>query len=73
MLLGPYPTIFSPHVPPTALRIRFTSVADSVRLSETVTVYVDEAMGVEESGVEVGPALDLVLVEELQNVRPQDP
>jgi uncharacterized protein YdeI (YjbR/CyaY-like superfamily) len=50
----------------SARRMRFTSVDDVTRVSATVAAYVDEAIAVEESGLEVGPAPELVLVEELQ-------
>ncbi len=35
----------------SALRIRFTSVDDVARLSDTVAAYIDEAVAVEESGL----------------------
>ena len=57
----------------SARRIRFTSVEDVARLSETVKTYIDEAIDVEESGLEVGSAPELILVEELQNRLDQDP
>ncbi len=51
----------------SARRICFTSVDDVTRLSGTVTAYVDEAIAVEEAGLDVGPAPQLVLAEELRN------
>lgn len=57
----------------SALRIRFTSVEDVTRLTDTVKAYIDEAIDVEEAGLEVGPAPGLVFVEELRNRLDQDP
>ena len=57
----------------SARRIRFTSVEDVARLSDTVKAYIDEAIDVEESGLEVGSAPELILVEEIQNRLDQDP
>ncbi len=57
----------------SARRMQFTSVADVGRLSDTVKAYVDEAIAVEEAGLEVGPAPELVLVEELQSHLEGDP
>ncbi len=50
----------------SARRIRFTSVADVDRLADAVQACVAEAVDVEESGAEVEPAPEPVLVEELQ-------
>jgi uncharacterized protein YdeI (YjbR/CyaY-like superfamily) len=50
----------------SAMRICLRSVPDVVRLTDTVTAYVAQAIAVEEAGLEVGPAPELVLVEELQ-------
>ncbi len=50
----------------SARRIRFTSVDDVGRLAETVRAYIDEAIDVEEAGLEVGPAPEPVLVAELR-------
>ena len=50
----------------SALRMCFRSVADVKRLTKTVTAYIAEAIDVEESGVEVGPAPEVVFVTELQ-------
>lgn len=57
----------------SARRIRFTSVEDVARLAETVKAYVAEAIDVEDAGLEVGPAPEPVLVEELQQRLDQDP
>ncbi len=57
----------------SARRIRFTSVDDVARLTEAVRTYVAEAIDLERAGVEVGPAPELVPVEELQNRLDQDP
>lgn len=51
----------------SARRIRFTSVEDVERLADTVRAYVAEAIAVEEAGLAVGPAPDLVLVDALQD------
>jgi len=57
----------------SARRIRFTSVEDVARLADTVQTYIDEAIDVEEAGLEVGPAPEPILVEELQNRLDRDP
>ena len=57
----------------SARRMRFTSVEEVVRLSDTVKACIDEAIDVEESALELGPAPALILVEELQNRLDQDP
>ncbi len=57
----------------SARRIRFTSVEDVARLADVVKAYIDEAIDVEQAGLEVGPAPELVLVEELQNRLDDDP
>jgi len=57
----------------SARRMRFASVQDVERLTDTVKAYIDEAIEVEAAGLEVGPAPELVLVEELQNRLDQDP
>ena len=57
----------------SARRIPFTSVEDVARLADTITAYIEEAVDAEEAGLEVGPAPELVLVEELQNRLDQDP
>ena len=56
----------------SARRLRFSSGEDVARLAGTVKAYVDEAIDVEEAGLEVGPAPQLVLVEELQHRLDQD-
>lgn len=50
----------------SARRMCFTSVDDVERLADTVREYVGNAIDVEAAGLEVGPAPELVLVEELQ-------
>ncbi len=57
----------------SARRIRFTSVADVARLADTVKAYIDEAIAVEEAGLEVGPAPDPVFVDELRDRLDEDP
>ncbi len=57
----------------SALRIEFTSVDDVFRLAETIAAYLREAIGVEESGIEVEPPPELVLVGELQQRLDEDP
>jgi uncharacterized protein YdeI (YjbR/CyaY-like superfamily) len=57
----------------SALRIRFTSVDDVTRLAGTVKAYVEEAIAVEEAGLEVGPAPKLVFAGELQQRLDRDP
>ena len=51
----------------SARRIRFTSVEDVARLTAAVEAYIDEAIDVEEAGLDVGPAPEVVLVDELQH------
>jgi uncharacterized protein YdeI (YjbR/CyaY-like superfamily) len=57
----------------SARRIEFASVEDVARLADTVAAYVEEAIGVEEAGLEVGAPPELVPVEELQDRLDQDP
>lgn len=57
----------------SARRICFTSVDDVARLATAVADYVGEAIAVEDSGRQVGPALAPILVEELANRLEQDP
>ncbi len=57
----------------SARRVQFTSVGDVARLADTVKTYVAAAMDVAEAGLEVGPAPELVLVEELQSALDDDP
>lgn len=57
----------------SARRIRFTSTDDVARLAETVKSYLDEAIRVEAEGLELGPAPEPVLVEELRACLDRDP
>ena len=57
----------------SARRIRFTSVEDVARLTETVRTYVYEAIDVEEAGLKVSPAPKPALVAELQSRLDRDP
>ncbi len=57
----------------SARRICFTSVDDVAGLSDTVKAYVQEAIDVEDAGLEVGPAPAPLLVDELQDRLGQDP
>ena len=57
----------------SARRIEFTSVDDVSRLAGTVSAYIAEAIDVEAEGLEVGPAPELVPVEELQLRLDRDP
>lgn len=57
----------------SARRIRFTSVDDVVRLSETLRTYLDEAIAVAAAGLEVGPAPAVTFVAELQDRLDNDP
>ena len=57
----------------SARRMRFASVQDVERLTDTVKAYIEEAIDVEAAGLEVGPPPELVVVEELQNRLDQDP
>jgi uncharacterized protein YdeI (YjbR/CyaY-like superfamily) len=50
----------------SALRMTFTSVADVKRLADTIRAYVAEAVAVEDAGLEVAPAPELELVDELR-------
>jgi len=51
----------------SARRICITSVDDISRLSDTLIAYVGEAIAVEDAGLDVGPAPELVLVDELRS------
>ena len=51
----------------SALRICFRSIDDANRLADTVKAYVEEAIDVEEAGLQVAPAPVLPPPEELQN------
>lgn len=57
----------------SALRICFTSTDDVNRLADTVKAYVEEAIDVEEAGLQVAPAPVLPPPEELQNRLETDP
>jgi len=57
----------------SARRIEFRSVDDVTRLADTVAAYLDEAVAVEEAGLEVGPAPAPELVAELQQRLDGDP
>lgn len=46
---------------------------DVARLADTVKGYLDEAIAVEEAGLEVGPAPELVPIYELQSRLDDDP
>ena len=56
----------------SALRMCFTSVDDVARLADTVTAYIVAAIAVEDAGLEVGPAHEVVFVAELQSRLDQD-
>lgn len=57
----------------SARRISFTSTDDVTRLTDTVKSYLDEAIRVEEAGLELGPAPEPVLAEELKDRLDRDP
>jgi uncharacterized protein YdeI (YjbR/CyaY-like superfamily) len=57
----------------SARRIRFTSVEDVHRLADALASCLDEAIAVEEAGLEIGPAPELALVEELRDRLDQAP
>lgn len=57
----------------SARRIQFTSVDDVTRLAATVSAYVDQAIAVEDAGLDVGPPPEPVLIDELQQRLDQDP
>lgn len=57
----------------SARRICFTSTDDVARLTDTVKAYLEEAIGVEDAGLDVGPAPALALAEELQRRLDADP
>lgn len=57
----------------SARRIEFTSVEDVLRLSDTVKAYIDEAIAVEEAGLQPDPGPALVPVGELQERIDRDP
>lgn len=57
----------------SALRVCFTSVDQVEQLADTITSYVEEAIVVEASGLEVPPAPELELVAELTERLAADP
>ena len=57
----------------SARRIEFRSVDDVARLAGTVSAYVAEAIDVETEGLDVGPAPELVPIDELQSRLDGDP
>ncbi len=57
----------------SAKRIEVASVDDVSRLGETIRLYVEEAIDVEDAGLEVGPAPEPDLVEELAERLDADP
>ena len=57
----------------SARRICFTSTDDVARLADTVKAYLEEAIDVEDAGLEVGPAPELELADELQRRLDADP
>ncbi len=57
----------------SARRICITSVDEVTRLADTITTYVAEAIDIEDSGRQLEPGPELVLVEELQARLDADP
>jgi uncharacterized protein YdeI (YjbR/CyaY-like superfamily) len=57
----------------SARRMCFTSVDEISQQASTIAAYVAEAIGVDDAGLEVGPAPELVLVAELQDRIDSDP
>ncbi len=57
----------------SALRMEFTSVDDVTHRAETIVAYIETALAVEEAGLEVGPAPEVVFVDELQQRLDEDP
>lgn len=57
----------------SARRLEVTSVDQIAQLSDTITDLIEQAIDVEEAGLTVRPAPELVLVEELQNRLDEDP
>lgn len=51
----------------SARRMEFTSVEDVTKQTDTIGAYVDEAVDVEEAGLQVDPAPEPALVQELQD------
>ena len=56
-----------------ARRICFTSVGDVARLHDAVRAYVERAIVVENSGLDLGARPETVLIDELQDRLAQDP
>ena len=57
----------------SARRVEFTSTEDVSELAEIVATYLQEAIEVEEAGIEVEPPPELVLVDELRQRLDRDP
>lgn len=57
----------------SARRMCFTSVEDVARAADTIRSYLAEAVDAEEAGLEVEPASELVLVEELGTASARTP
>lgn len=57
----------------SARRVCIISVDDVTQLADTIRAYVAEAIEIEDSGRQVEPAPDLVLVDELQTRLDADP
>ena len=57
----------------SAKRMEFTSVDDVSRRAATLAAYVEEAIDIEEAGLEVAPAPPPSLVDELQARLDRDP
>ena len=57
----------------SARRLEFTSVDEVLRLGDVVATCIDEAVAVEAAGLDVGPAPELVLVDELRERLEADP
>jgi uncharacterized protein YdeI (YjbR/CyaY-like superfamily) len=51
----------------SALRVEFTSIGGVAKLAKTIRSYVGEAIAVEDAGLTVGPAPDVVFVDELRH------
>ncbi|MEZ5141898.1 MAG: YdeI/OmpD-associated family protein [Acidimicrobiales bacterium] len=56
-----------------ARRMCFTSVDDVARRADTIAAYVEEAIAVEDQGLEVGPAPEVGLADALQDRLDRDP
>lgn len=57
----------------SARRMQVTSVDEARQLADTIKAYVEEAIDVEDAGLEVGPAPEPELVDELQRRLDADP